>query len=226
MANNTGTVERLELHNKALLIQSAQSKLRDGRRLTKQEIKAVEDADNAKKREHDLPFMRRMPKGEYIERFGGSSKVYIEWSRRWGFPWPDGEKHVNALEILCWYREHVANGSESATVDPDDHSARLKRAQADREELRLARDRAELLHVSEVEEDFRLWAGKIAEAIDALGAISKDAQQVMLDALDGVMQEFGIADEETETPQSRSGTDTSANGAGERKSPHRRNRSA
>ena len=225
MENGKATIDRLELHNKALLIESAQGKLANGRRLTKQEIKAVEDADNEKKRANDLPFMRRLPKKEYIERFGGSNRVYLEWERRWGFPWNEGERHVNALEILCWYRAHVAGGTESTTVDPDDHAMRLKKAQADREELRLARDRGELLHVSEVDEDFRKYGSKMAEAIDAVGAVSKDAQQIMLDALNGISQEFGIEDEATEETDRKGTTADKSNNRQDKPSSKRNNQS-
>ncbi len=200
--DNQSITEKLDVHNQAILIASAKEKLASGKRLSVHEKKACEDAETNKRRADELPFMRRMPKKEYIERFGGSRKVYNEWEARWQFPWQGGEKHVNTLEILCWYRDHVSAGTESASLDPDDHATRLKKAQADRQEILLAKDRGELLPVDEVVKDFRHFGMRIQEAVESLETISPDAYRIMLDALRDLEISFALDGTETEAHDS------------------------
>lgn len=138
------------MHNKSLLIKSAQEKLRNGKRLTKQEIAAVDDAQNEQAKARDLPYMRRMPKKDFIELFGGSSKVYIEWHKRWGFPWDPRRAHVDAIEALAWYRQFVADGPDTPRTPADDDAQRLKRAQADKAELELDLLRGDVIRVEEL----------------------------------------------------------------------------
>lgn len=200
--------ERMELHNQSVLLASAQKKLQEGRRLTVSERKAVEDATNSKQRAVELPFMERMPKKEFIERFGGSPKVHLEWEKRWGFPWNAGERFVNVLDCVRWFREYVAGDFESSSNDPDNHAWRLKKAQADREELRLAKENSELLHVEDVDRDFRSYAMHISDAIESIENISHEAYQIMLAALARMTDEYNLsnittnsAEEDQRSPQ-------------------------
>lgn len=158
MATQPSTVETLEAHNRDVLILTAKEKLSAGKKLTKQEIAAVEAAEKEKQRGHDLPYMRRMPKGEYIERFGGNNQSYINWRQRYGFPWPDRSDTVDAIACLCWYRDYFAESAGKALAPADNGApvgaeARYRDAKAAMAEVQLKALLGEYLHADDVKAD-------------------------------------------------------------------------
>jgi hypothetical protein len=167
VANKPGTADALEKHNRDVLILEAQAKLAAGKKLTRQQITAVEAAEAEKRKAHDLPYMEAMPKGEFVERFGGTFLVYINWRKRYGFPWPeDRSATVNVLEVLKWFRDWLAanpnqtlEGQAAADDRPADASDRLHAAKAQMAELQLKTMLGDYVHVDDARADqSQLWS--------------------------------------------------------------------
>lgn len=165
MADELSTADKLAIHNQGLLVASAQKKLAAGKRLTKAEIAAVGSTERNASKKRDLPYFERMPKGEYITFFGGSSKVYIEWHLRHGFPWVPELNHVDVIAVHRWYRETFAHPPSSDANVADD--ARYKRARREREELRLECEKRRFVSVETAIAIFDMAAAAIRAATDA-----------------------------------------------------------
>lgn len=84
-------------------------KLREDKPPTQTELAAMARTIREQQKSRDVPYFRKMPKGEFTDMFGGSSKVYIEWAEKHGFPWPEKERYVDAIEIMLWYRQQFAD---------------------------------------------------------------------------------------------------------------------
>lgn len=172
------TAEKLELKNLLLLVQSAREKQKSNskKRLTKPEIAAVVELERRQARGIDMPYMRAMPKKDFLALFGGSSKVYLDWQRRHGFPWGGGAS-VDAVEILIWLRAQFA-GERQGKVGRD-----FEDVKREREELKLGRDKGELIHIKDVEAFFDAAAGEIHGLIEMVADVDPGLAELMTDRL-------------------------------------------
>lgn len=93
--------------------------------------------------------LRRMPKSQFLREFGGSSKVNIEWHKRYGFPWSPADNTVDVVEVVLWYRDKFKRGQQEGhdTAGETRAEAELRKLQleADRLQLRLERERGDLI---------------------------------------------------------------------------------
>lgn len=97
-----------------------------------------------------------MPKGLFLELVGGHSKVYIEWRKRYGFPWNEREDEVDAVEMLRWFRSQFASGGmkDADGTKQRSESIKLRNLELDLEEreLKHAERKQEVIQVDEVHE--------------------------------------------------------------------------
>lgn len=109
--------DRIERQQQAQLVKSAQSKISAGDTPTKAELSAFRKFEKATRAKHGQAYLRAMPKGDFLDTFGGSSKVYIEWHNNYGFPWRKKAGEVSLVDVLQWYRKQFIDGP---VVDGED----------------------------------------------------------------------------------------------------------
>jgi len=192
-ASEKSIEERVELHNHALRVKSAKSKLAANKPLTKAEKFALARAKADQARREAEPWLRKMPKGTFIELYGGSSRAFINWREKRGFPWHDNGDEVDAVAACAWFREQLAAGGLSGGADPvgdvaaqrrlevDTRLAELKLAKAEQEHLR---NTGELVPLAELTELIDGLASAIRGGIERLAPYGDEVVQVMVDALD------------------------------------------
>lgn len=115
--------ERLRQRKEAALLRSAREKLAKGdENLTKAEEKAVANYEAAQRKKWGYPYLRAMPKGDYINYFDGSWRVNLDWRDEYGFPWPpERNARIDIVEIVNWYREQfIKRTTAPVFADTDD----------------------------------------------------------------------------------------------------------
>lgn len=114
--------QRLEQQELLRLSRAAQAKIQAKQPLTRAERTALARFEQQQTRTHGVRYVRAMPKGDFLDLFGGSSKVYIEWRTRYGFPWPESAGTVDVLEVGRWYRRQFVDGGQKVptTASEDD----------------------------------------------------------------------------------------------------------
>lgn len=123
-----------------------------------------------------------MPKGLFLELIGGHSKVYIEWRKRYGFPWKELDDEIDVLEVLRWFRTQYAEGSPKSSADEEAkqraEAIKLRNLELDLEEreIRHAERKQELLKVEEFNEILISILGGIGRVADRLA----DEHKLML----------------------------------------------
>lgn len=182
------TADRLEMQRLLALVQSAQEKKAAGKPLTKREIDAIAKLEAKAHRERAESHLRRMPKGEFIGLCGGSSRLYINWRERLGFPWPAESDDVDVVEVLKWFRQRLVDGGNEQPAPPDAAELRGKRKQEYYDgEAAEAKYRAlirELVPTSEVEAVFNEIAAELSTALTLAERISPQATEHFVVALE------------------------------------------
>jgi phage terminase Nu1 subunit (DNA packaging protein) len=194
--------QALAKHNRGVLINSGTEKLGAGKKLTAQEMAAIDAAAVEKEKLHDLPYMQRMPKHEFCKRFGGDFVTYINWRKRNGFPWgvraEDGEgwdydsDFVDALAALAWLRDYVAR-SHGGTRDPSaaEHPKldRLATAKAEMAEMQLLVMKGELIHLDDAKKDQAHFAGVVRSFVEML---PREHQEIWSDMVQELAQGWRV----------------------------------
>lgn len=111
-------------------LETAVRKLEQGKRLTQKETAAVEHAGEVARL-----YLRAMPKRQFIERFDGSNKVYLDWEKKHGFPWNDKAGGVNVFAVVAWYRKVFIDGTESVSQELAQQRQRQEEAKTRKLEL-------------------------------------------------------------------------------------------
>jgi len=70
------------------------------------------------------------------------------------------------------------------------HEERLKKAQADKAELELARARGELVHIADMRSAFGRYGDVVRQSLEVVGKISPEAQRVVMENLKQSEQAF------------------------------------
>lgn len=97
--------EKAEQQEQRRLLASARRKLELGEILTGPEKRALKQFEEKQLLEYGLRYIRNVPKSDFIDLFDGSHKVYLDWQRKYGFPWPQNRsKGVNLQEVIQWFR--------------------------------------------------------------------------------------------------------------------------
>lgn len=129
------------------LVESAKKKLESGKDVTPSELRAIRDVEAQQQREAALGALASLPKGLFQDLIGGSSKVYIEWRKRYGFPWDERSDFVNVIEVLRWFRDQFVNPKEAPPED--DSEEKLKKIRLRNAELDLGEREERLANVDE-----------------------------------------------------------------------------
>jgi hypothetical protein len=186
-------------HNRAALIKSANANAAAGKKISGQEIRAIEKDEEERNKLRDLPYMRRMPKGEFCKRFGGKHKTYLEWRDAYGFPWgiPSddpaggfdyGSGYVDALGALEWFRNFLAEyrrGKGDPSADKHPRIDRLAEAKAEMAEMQVAVMRGELIHVEDAKKDQNQLIAAVRAFVETLPREAQDVWQDMILELAG-----------------------------------------
>lgn len=186
------TAAELEAETLKQTCEAAREKLKAGKKLTKSDFVALKKEEWQTNIGVTLATLQSMPKGEFREIFGGNPQTWTDWERDLGCPWSDaGKKNVNAIAVIGWMRDTIANRHALQPGDPAaDFEARYKRARAERAELELARERGESIPLTEVMADVDVWASKIREAADVIGRLHPESQKVLVEKLAEVETEI------------------------------------
>lgn len=136
---------------------------------------------------------RALPKSEFNEIFGGSSKVHVGWARDFGFPWP-GRKfsHVNCVDVLKWLRQSFADRSKKTGTEHEFFGAAEWQGKCWEERFYELRDKRQQRHEQLCwREDVHKILSIIASEIRRLGErlqhkYGPDAQDFVNDALDNI----------------------------------------
>lgn len=76
-------------------------------------------------------------------------------------------------------------------------AAELKRAQAEKAKIELEKMQGSLISAAEWERDIQHYAGEIRGAIESLGTISPEGEQLMLDTLNRLGGDFGVSTDDS-----------------------------
>ncbi len=123
------------------------------------------------------------------------------WRRKFGHAFEHAETKGDRRGVWLFAPDwlpayYAATADKPAAAEPEhqehplDHADRLKKAQADRAELELARLLGKLLDIDDAKRNVDLLASKVREGIELLGRVSVDAQRVMVDKLDEASSEW------------------------------------
>lgn len=182
--------DTLQRHNDRVLLESAQRKLKEGKKLSREERLTVSRVEASRASAAAMPYLTAMPKGAFLELFGGSSKVYIDWRKRDGFPWPIDKDVVDVIAIVRWCRQRTVDVNTSAGRDDADHDQRLKAAKADLAELELAKRRGEVVTLADLLADVGMFGDKMREGIELIGRLNPECQQIMMAKVTEAEQDF------------------------------------
>lgn len=191
--------DRIELHNQAARLKTAKEKLASGRPLTKAEQAAVSQAESDKARQIAMPWLRAMPKGEFVELVGGSTRVYLDWEKAHGLPWHKSKPSVDALELLRWFRDQFAAAGSpagSAATRKSDAVDRFNELRAKKAEAEYELMMGRLVYVEDANRDVEAIAKAVRGGIERLERYGRDAQQVMIDVLDEIKEQWSLSDED------------------------------
>lgn len=101
----------------------------------------------------------KLTKQHLADLFGVTVRTVSDWQREADFPAPTKEGRRNlydAAAVVGWWRDReiarLIEGEDGKLLDLNHERARLAKAQADRQELALARERGELVPVELVGE--------------------------------------------------------------------------
>ncbi|PWG62326.1 terminase small subunit [Spiribacter halobius] len=101
----------------------------------------------------------KLSKQHLADLFGVTVRTVSEWQRDTEFPAPTREGRRNlydAAAVVAWWRDReiarLIEGEDGRLLDLNHERARLAKAQADRQEYALARERGELVEAAAVGE--------------------------------------------------------------------------
>lgn len=188
-ANKRQTVADKETANRAKKAAAIKAKLDAGKTLNATEKNLLEKHEAELRKAAAYEYFERMPKKDFLEQTGSSSKVFGEWQERYGFPWAKGKQYLNAFDALRWLRDKCAGKIDdaTATTTTDADAARLRKLESDADaaELKVKKERGELIAADEVDDFLRGFGNALREATEALrDRYGSDAASMVLDVLD------------------------------------------
>lgn len=136
-------------------------------------MRAIRDVETEHKRNEITRLLGAVPKGLFLELIGGSSKVYIDWRKRHGFPWNDNDEDVDVIQVLKWFRSQYAErgpktSDEDAKARADAIKLRNLELDLEERELKHAERKQEVLKLEEFNEILLSVLGGIGRVADRL----------------------------------------------------------
>lgn len=142
--------------------------------------------------------LRSMPRLQLATLLDKPASTLIEWRKRWGFPYPENPGRqadpVDAIACVRWLAQFVADNAQHlrrvAEGQVNDDQQRLVAAKADLAELELAKRRGDVVTLPDLLADVGAFADKIRGALELVGRLNPECQQIMMAAIDDAEREF------------------------------------
>lgn len=183
--------KKLRKHNDAELAASARKKIEAGEtKLSRLEREALNRVERQEEEELRWAVYKDIPQRDYRQMSGKSASILREHQTVFGLPF--GERSVDLTVLLPAIHQFLSDNrrvlrkvGEPETVEETPHLDRLRKAQAEKQEIEVAKQRRELIPAEQVQTVFGMIANVLRGASDELKKVGgMPCKRIMIGAVE------------------------------------------